>query len=248
MAGAAVAGTLTVTALGLAPAPVANTAVQVFNGTNVAATCVAPDCQTVTTDATGNAAISLPSGGWFAYRIPANAVSVPGLGFFYEWGTAAGSTTTVTAISTAIAPLVALQFNRELNGTTAAVSGSIADCAGKNIANLTIRMFRGDAEIISGAASDTTTPRYSGVGDGALPMPSRTGLTAYLGRFAGVIPVAGGDVRIEAWGTLAAGGEPELLACEIVGVEPSSVTVAVLGPTRNDYPAGHGCAGRRTAP
>ena len=37
MAGAAVAGTLTVTALGLAPAPVANTAIQVFNGANVAA-------------------------------------------------------------------------------------------------------------------------------------------------------------------------------------------------------------------
>ena len=246
--GAAVAGMLTVTALGLSPTPVASTAIQVFTGTSVAATCVAPGCQTVTTNSMGSAAISLPSGGWFAYRIPTNSASVPGLGFFYTWGTAAGSTTTVTAISPAAAGIVAGQLNRELNATTSAVSGSIQDCSRATIANLQIRMFRGDTEIVSGAAADTTSPRISGVGDSAIPMTTRTGLTAYAGRFAGVIPSAGGDVRIEAWGTLAAGGAQELLACEVVSVEPSSVTVAVLGPYRSDYGAAHGCTGRRAAP
>lgn len=248
MGGAPVAGTITVNALGLTPATVNNTALQVFSGAGVSATCAAPGCETVTTSATGVANISLPAGGWFAYRVPASGNSVPGLGFFYEWGTAAGSNTSVTAISSAVAPLVADQFNRQLNSTTAAVSGSIEDCSGATLANLQIRMFRGDTEIISGAAGDLTTPRFSGVGDGALPTPNRDGGTSYLGRFAGILPAAGGDVRIEAWGTLAEGGSPELLACEIVSVEPSSVTVAVLGPYRSDYGAGHGCTGRRAAP
>lgn len=248
MGGAAVAGTLTVTALGVTPTPVASTPIQVFTGSSVAATCAAPGCQTVTTNAMGSAAISLPGGGWFAYRIPTNSASVPGLGFFYTWGTAAASTTTVTAISRTAATLVAGQLNRELNGTTSAVSGSIQDCSRATIANLQIRMFRGDTEIISGAAADTATPRISGVGDSPIPMTTSDGRTAYAGRFAGIIPSAGGNVRIEAWGTLAAGGAPAILACEIVSVEPSSVTVAVLGPYRSDYGAGHGCTGRRAAP
>jgi hypothetical protein len=245
MGGAPVSGVLNVAALGLSPTPVASTAIQVYTGAGVATGCAAPGCQTVTTDATGNAMISLPSGGWFAYRVPSNAASVPGLGFFYTWGTAAGSTTAVTAISGAAADIVAGQLNRELNSSTAAVSGSVRDCAGANMANLQIRMFRGDTEIISGARAETMTPRISGVGDTAIPMPTPNGLTSFAGRFAGVLPSAGGDIRIEAWGVPAAGGTQELVACEVVSVEPASVTVAVLGPYRSDYAAGSPCAGRR---
>lgn len=245
MGGAPVSGTLAVSALGLSSTPVANTAIQVYTGAGVAPTCAAPGCQSVTTDATGNATISLPSGGWFAYRVPTNAASVPGLGFFYTWGATAGSTTTVTAISSAAATIVAGQLNRELNATTAAVSGSVRDCAGESIANLQIRMFRGATEIISGTRAETMTPRITGVGDTAIPMPTTNGLTAFEGRFAGIVP-AGEDVRIEAWGVTTAGGSPELISCEVVSVEPSSVTVAVLGPYRNDYGDGSPCAGRRS--
>ena len=156
----------------------------------------------------------------------------------------AGGTETVTAIGTVAAGLVASGLNRELTADTAAVSGSVRDCDQTEVANVRIRFFRGATEIVSGPADDTTTPRITGLSDSTIPARSPDGLTRYAGRFAGIVPVAGGAVRIEAWGVTTEGGTEELIGCEEVLVEGSAVTVAVIPPVRNDYPAGHGCAGR----
>lgn len=251
-AGAGVAGTVTFTALGVPSAfPVANGAVQVFPGAVVRAACDG-DCVSGTTSATGTLDATLPSGGWFGYRMAAagtgSSSSVPVVGQFYTWGSEPSGNVTVTAISSTVAEIIAGQLNRTLEATTSAVSGSVRDCDGAEIANVRVRFYRGDTEIVSGSNSDTTTPRITGLGDGAVPSPNASGLTGYLGRFAGVVPAAGGTIRVEAWGVTTEGGEAELIGCEEVLVEGSTITVAVIPALRSDadYGAGHSCVGRGT--
>jgi hypothetical protein len=246
-AGAAVNGTIEFEALALSPFPVAMGDVEVFPGATIRPTCDG-DCISGTTDAEGRLMVDLPGGGWFGYRLAAAGTgstgSVPVLGMFYTWGTEAGGNVTVTAISSSVADIIAGQLNRELTASTSAVSGSIRDCNSDPVANIQIRFFRGDTEIVSGAADDVSSPRIVGLGDGAIPSPNRNGLTAYLGRFAGIVPSAGGAVRIEAWGVVEEGGAPVLVGCEDVLVEPGTVSVAVIPALRGDYDASSSCEGR----
>ena len=244
-AGDPVAGTVTFTALALSPFPVAMGDVEVFPGATVGA---AGSGMAGTTAADGTFGVTLPAGGWFGYRMAAagtgSTASVPVVGHFYTGGDAAGGNVGVTAISSSVADIIAGQLNRELTTDTAAVSGSVRDCDTEETANIQIRFFRGDTEIVSGPASDVTSPRITGLGDGAIPSATSSGLTAYFGRFGGIVPSAGGAVRIEAWGVIEDGGAPTLVGCEEVLVEPATITVAVIPALRNDYPAGSGCAGR----
>lgn len=247
VAGADVAGTVTFTALALSPFPVAMGDVEVFPGASIGA----PGSGIAgTTSATGTFDVTLPAGGWFGYRMEAAGMgataSVPVLGQFYTWGDAAGGNVGVTAISASVADIIAGQLNRELSVERSAVSGSVRDCDTEEVANIQIRFFRGETEIVSGPADDTTSPRITGLGDGAIPSANRNGLTGYLGRFAGIVDAAGGAVRIEAWGVTEAGGSPELIGCEEVLVEGGTVTVAVIPALRSDadYGAGHTCIGR----
>ncbi len=247
MPGADVAGTLEFEALALSPFPVAMGDVEIYEGAVIGA----PGSGTAgTTDAMGQLAVTLPSGGWFGYRMDAAGMgatsSVPVLGQFYPWTDTAGSTVTVTAISASVADIIAGQLNRELAADRSAVSGSVRDCDFTEVANVQIRFFRGETEIVSGPADDTMSPRITGLGDGAIPSPNASGLTGYLGRFAGIVPSAGGSVRIEAWGVTSDGGTPELVGCEDVLVEGGSVTVAVIPALRSDadYGSGHSCVGR----
>lgn len=247
--GAAVAGTVEVQAIGVTDFPVAMGDIEIYPGATIRATCDG-DCISGTTDADGQLDVTLPSGGWFGYRLAAAGTgasgSVPALGHFYPWGTEAGGTVTVTAISGVAANLIATQLNRELTADSTAVSGSVRDCDFEEVANLRIRFFRGDTEIVSGSRTDTTTPYITGLSDAPIPSPSSSGLTAYSGRFAGILPAAGGAVRIEAWGVTTEGGAAELVGCEEVLVEGGTVTVAVVPALRSDadYGASHSCAGR----
>jgi hypothetical protein len=203
-----------------------------------------------TTDAMGVASVSMGAGSWFGYRLGAGGTGsntwVPSLAYFYTFPNAADGTETVTAIGSVAANLVANGLNRELTPDSSAVSGSVTDCDGASVANVNIRMFRGTTEICPGGcpADDTSMPRITGLSDSTIPARSPDGLTRYAGRFAGLIPAAGGAVRIEAYGSLTEGEAPVLLGCEEVLVEGNTVTIAVIPPLRNDYPAGHGCMGR----
>lgn len=245
-AGDPVSATVTFSALALSSFPVANGAAELYPGAAVRASCDG-DCVAGTTGSDGTMTATLPGGGWFAYRLaPAgsgSSASVAVLGNFYTWPEAAGGNVTVTAISESVAEILTNQINRTLSSETAAVSGSVRDCDGEEVAKARVRFFRGDTEIVSGPESDTTTPFITGLSSGTIPSASSDGLTGYGGRFAGTIP-PGGTVRIEAWGSLAEGAEPVLLGCEEVNVEPNTVTVAVVPALRGDYPAGHSCAGR----
>lgn len=242
-AGAPLSGVLAVSATGLTTEPV-SASIQVHQGAAFGATCTAPLCSTVTTDALGQATLVLPSGSWFAYRVPPTTANVLGLGFFSRWSTSASGTTTIFTLSPTASAIVTSGLNRELDATKSGITGSVSDCSGSTLANVRIRMFRGATEIISGAPADIATPRISGVGDTAIPRPTVTGRTSFMGRFAAVIPT-GGDVRIEAWGTRMGASVEELISCEVVSVEPNGFTLAALGPYRNDYAVGHGCIGRR---
>lgn len=249
MAGAAVMANVEVEAISLMSFPVVNAPIELYPGDTVRATCDG-DCVMAMTNATGVASVSLPGGGWFGYRLPAAGTgmmaNVPVLGYFYTFPATAGETETVTAIGTVAANLVASGLNRELTADTSAVSGSVRDCDEETVANVQIRFFRGATEICPGGcpADDVTMPRITGLSDSTIPARSPDGLTRYAGRFAGIVPAAGGAVRIEAWGVTTEGGAAELIGCEEVLVEGGTVTVAVIPPLRNDYAAGSGCAGR----
>ncbi|GAB4198162.1 MAG: hypothetical protein OHK0013_07010 [Sandaracinaceae bacterium] len=247
--GAAVMANVRVSVLSLMSFPAASAPIQIFPGSQIRAACDG-DCIMTTTDSMGVANVSIEAGSWFGYRLPAGGTGmntwVPSIGYFYTFPDAADGTTTVTAIGTVAASLVANGLNRELTADSSAVSGSVTDCDGNNVANVAIRMFRGSSEICPGGcpADDTTMPRITGLSDATIPARSPDGLTRFAGRFAGILPAAGGPVRIEAYGSLTEGAAPVLLGCEEVLVEGNTVTIAVIPPLRNDYPAGHACMGR----
>ncbi len=245
-AGAGVLATVEVEALALSAFPVPMIPIQLFPGELIRASCDA-DCVSATTNASGLAAVTLPSGGWFGYRLPAAGAgamaTVPVLGQFFQFASTAGARVPVTAMSTTVASLFASQLNRELDATTSLVSGAFRDCDGQPVAYALIRMFRGSTEICPGgcAPADTTMPRITGLSDAAIPSRSTDGLTRFLGRFAAVVPATGGPLRIEAWGATTDGGPAELLGCEEVRVEPSTATITSIGPRRGDYRPGSGC-------
>ncbi len=246
-AGAPVSGTVTFSALALSSYPVVGGSAQLFPGATVRASCDG-DCVAGTTNALGQLEATMPGGGWFGYRLAATGGAKPTvavLGHFYAWPSTAGGNVTVTAISETVASVLTEQIERELSSATSAVSGSVRDCNGEEVANAEIHFYRGDAEIISEPDGGVTSPRITGLSAGAIPAPTRDGLTGFGGRFAGLVS-PGAPIRIEAWGSIEAGTEPVLLGCEEVVVEANTVTVAVVPALRTDadYGAGHPCAGR----
>jgi len=244
--GAGVLANVEVEAIALAAFPVPMVPIQLFPGELIRASCDA-DCVAATTNASGLASVTLPSRGWFGYRLPAAGTgamaTVPVLGQFFQFASTAGARVPVTAMSATVASLFSSSLNRDLDATTSLVSGAFRDCDGQPVAYALIRMFRGSTEICPGgcAPADTTMPRITGLSDAAIPSRSTDGLTRFLGRFAAVVPATGGPLRIEAWGATTDGGPAQLLGCEEVRVEPSSVTITTVGPLRGDYRAGSGC-------
>lgn len=223
----------------LSHAAITSGRIELFTNDRLAATCTAPDCSAYVTDASGNVPLVLGAGQWFAMRLAESGQSAPLVVFDQPWVADSGEVS-VPAFSPSTINEVGMLISRTFDASSlACVSGRAVDCAGHVLANVRPRVFVDGTEVLSGALSDRSSPRITGL-EGA--GPTRTGLTGSSGDFVGAnIPVSA-SVRIETWGTLTADTEPVLIGCMEGSTVVGGITATVIGPLRSDYAAGSGCA------
>lgn len=208
-------------------------------------------CIEVTTDMMGNAAVTAPANGWYAYHVffrmggSAGSTYVDSVQINEPAPAASGGTTEGNAVSAgtlALIPAVITGVARPAG--TALIAGRVDDCAGDPTRGATIRAYTADGARIPSNWDDGVAPQVRFFDGEENPDDEATytqvdGLYAVLNLPA---PEDGfEDIRIEAWGVTAEGAEPILLGCEQVGVYADGVSIVNVGPLRNDYPAGHLC-------
>lgn len=226
---------------------VANIGVQIFPDNQITADCTGT-CQDLTTDASGElTGVMAPAGGWFAYRVEAGATgggSSPVLTVGYNRiAPAAGGMINLPSVSSMTIGFIPSLYRRMRLPGTAIVSGSVVDCSadgGTEVENAVLRLFRGDAEIIPGPSStDFFIGYFNGSG---LPSATRQ-YTNTDGIYAAAnVEASAEPVRAEIWARTEEGADMRPIACEEIEVFADAVTIISVGPLRNDYEPGSGCA------
>ncbi len=211
--------------------------IQIFPDNIVAADCTGT-CQDLTTDTTGNATAMAAAGSWFAYRAAANTAQVLTVGY-NRVTPAAGGTDNLASVSSMTVGLIPTLFNRQRLPGTSIVAGSVVDCANMPVENAIVRFFQGDTELVPGSGR---TDYFTGYFMGPAPAPSRTA-SSNDGRFAAANATPNAEpIRATIWARTEAGGELRMIACEEAQIFADGVTIITMGPLRNDYPEGSGCA------
>jgi hypothetical protein len=224
----------------LSMAPITSNGIQVFTNNVVTDTCAAPNCTAYTTDSQGNIALTLPSGSWYAYRLAVSGQTAPVIAYEQPWVTMAGGQAPGYAFAPATISMVGMLFMRDFQASTAgSYSGRSVDCNAAPLSNVRARIFVGDTEVLSGALSDRTSPRITGLEGSS---PTRTGLSGISGNFVGANIPPSDDSHVETWATLTDGALPTLIGCAEGRVLVGGITLAQVGPLRSDYPAGSRCA------
>ncbi|MFK7990046.1 MAG: hypothetical protein AB8I08_28770 [Sandaracinaceae bacterium] len=201
-------------------------------------------CMSTTTDASGQATVMAGEGGWFAYRISAgdgqrvgpdaptetdayvSAVQVN------EVTPAASETSTLNAVRASTITTVGSIAGLVPQPGTAIVTGTAEDCAGNAVQNAQLRVFNAAGEIEFGSASSGPRRFYF---VGSIPNSMRSASTENGLFGAGNLP-ADGPLRVEVWGVPAAGGELELLGCEMVEPVADGISIVTVGGVRSDGP------------
>ncbi|MDQ3032217.1 MAG: hypothetical protein M3Y87_07365 [Myxococcota bacterium] len=223
---------------------VANIGVQIFPSNTVSADCTGA-CQDLMTDATGNiAGVTAPQGGWFAYRVEAGATgggTSPVLTVGYNRvAPGPGGMIDLPSVSSMTIGFIPSLYRRMRLPGTAIVSGSVVDCAGDEVQNAVLRVYRGDSEVLPGPnATDFFIGYFNGSG---LPSATRQ-YTNTDGIYAAANVAASAEpIRVEVWARTEEGADLRAIACEEIEVFADAVTIISVGPLRNDYAAGTGCA------
>lgn len=204
-------------------------------------------CIEVTSDAAGLAEVTGSEGGWYAYRIEAGTAThnsipeeyVAAVQYNEVTPAAAGMGTMNAVRQSTVNTLTSLLLINQQPGT-AIVTGTITDCDEESIANARVRIFDSSGEIVLG--TDRNGPKSFYFNGDAFPNANEreTNVDGLYG--AGNIPIpANGQIRVELWGVITEGGEPEMLGCEEVGAVADGLTIINVGPTRSDGPSG--CSG-----
>jgi hypothetical protein len=227
-----------------AASSVANIGMQVFPDNVVTADCTGT-CQDLMTDASGNVTgVMGETGSWFAYRVEAgtgggSSAPVLTIGYNRVVPATGGMVDLPSVSSMTIGFIPALYLRMRLPGT-AIVSGSLTDCDGELVENAILRVFRGTTEIIPGPDS---TDFFIGYFNGSnLPSASRE-YTNTDGLYAAAnVEATAEPVRVELWARTEEGADMRKIACEEIDVFGDAVTIISVGPLRNDYESGNGCA------
>lgn len=227
-------------------APVSGARVWLFPENEVRDACDGT-CTEFTTDASGNAMVSLPANGWYAYRVFPRAGAtgsmtvIDSMQYNEPAPSEAGRSVTGNSVSEGTLSLIPAVLGVRRQPGTALLAGTVVDCDETPVYGARVRAFDESGEIVMG--SDVTAPQYRYFNGDSFPSDSNT-FTHADGLYVGVqIPVpASGRIRVEAWGRPTADSPEVRIGCEAVRVLPDAVTIVNLGPLRADYEAGHPCA------
>jgi hypothetical protein len=220
-------------------APIRSNMIDVFTDNVITDGCSAPTCTTYSTDDMGNLALNLPSGSWFGFRLQESGQTATVLGYNQPWVTAPGELIAPGFAPSTIAMVGRLVGRTFQADTLGSMSGRTTDCTGATVANVLIRVFVGDTEVVTGEIADPAAPLISGLEGTNV---TRNGLTGTSGNFVGANIPPSDDCHVEAWGVRAGGEAPSLIGCTEGRVVVGGITVSLTGPLRGDYAPGSRCA------
>lgn len=222
---------------------VEDTEVWVFRDNVIADECEAPTCTSITTDAMGNATVSLPAGGWYAYRVLPREGFNPMLTVFgvFQYNEpaplTAGGSVLGNSVSGATIEIIPATLGISRSEGLAIVAGRVEDCAGGYVENAFIRMYDPSGQAIETSATGPFFHYFNGDATNNVPAQTETDTNADGLYVVAELPVVSeGLYRVEAWGEL--DGELTLLGCEAARIFPDSVTILNVGPMRADAPEG----------
>ncbi len=201
--------------------------VRFFSGERAEGDCDAPDCTVAVANEEGLATVSLPEGAWMVTEIP--SIDGPDLArslmrtLEFQW--TVGAEDTINTFSRGTLAGFEQTLGRDNDPTLGILAGRVLDCQERAISGAQLRWFDDEGTELDDA------PIYF---DGMLPPSLDVGATdtAIDGRYAGILPTTA--TRVEAWGIM--NGTAERIACEAIQVEPDTLSVLVLRPTRADAP------------
>lgn len=215
--------------------------VWVFSDNVIADECGGPTCTTLTTDAEGNASVTLPAGGWYAYRVVPKEGFTPMLTIFgvFQYNEpaplVAGEAVVGNSVSGSTIELIPATLGISRTDGLALVAGRIEDCNGGFVENAIVRLYDPDGEPVVGTASGPFFHYFNGDAGNNTPAQGETDTNADGLYVVAELPVVSDrPYRVEAWGEI--DGRLEILGCESARIFPNAVTILNLGPIRADAP------------
>lgn len=219
------------------------TDVWVFSNNEIGDTCDGPSCQAFTTDGGGDASITLPANGWYAYRVlPKTGLSRMTTVFsVFQYNepapASAGGSVTGNSVSGSTIDLIPALLGISRSEGLAIVAGRIEDCSGNFVQNAILRMYDPDGALVATTASGPFFHYFNGDANDNLPAQDETRSNADGLYVIVEVPVESDrPYRVEAWGNL--DGEFRLLGCEAARIFEDAVTILNMTPVREDAPAG----------
>ena len=208
-------------------------------------------CIEVTTDMMGNATVTAPANGWYAYHVfdrmggSASSTYVDSVQINEPAPAASGGTVEGNAVSAATLALIPAVFTGGIRPPgTGLLAGEVQDCDGTAVRGAFARVYNADGSEIISNWEDNAAPqiRYFDGEENPDDESEHTQVDGLYGAINLVAPEDGFDiVRVEAWGVVTADTAPVRIGCEEVGIYADGVAIVNIGPLRNDYPVGHLC-------
>ena len=225
--------------------PVDEVDVWLFSDNEIGDDCSGPGCQMFTTGADGSAMVTLPAGGWYAYRVlpkdgPTRQSSVFGVFQYNEPAPAAdGMAVQGNSVSGKTIDLIPALLGISREEGTATVSGRISDCGGGFVENAIIRLYDPEGNLVEqGTLGDEPSYHFFN-GDASNNLPEQAREMSHRDGLYVVVQVPVVDdrpYRIEAYANV--DGETRLVGCESARIFADAVTIVNMTPLRSDAPAG----------
>ena len=218
--------------------------VWVFPGNEIGDTCDAPACQLVTTDASGNATVQLPTNGWYAYRVLPKMGATRGTTVFgvFQYNEpappGAGGSVMGQSVSGSTIEVIPALLGISREPGLAIVAGRLQDCNESFVENGIVRLFDPDGNFVE-QGTLTSEPGYhyfNGNPDSNLPNQEETDSNVDGLYVVVQVPVVDErPYRVEMWANI--NGTTERVGCEAARIFPDAVTILNLSPMRADAPA-----------
>jgi hypothetical protein len=226
-----------------------NAEVWVFNSNVIGDNCDGSDCQRIVTDGAAQAQVSLPTGGWYAYRVIPHDDLISDRDSRFEVfqynelaPTTAGAEVEGTSVNGVTINTIPALLGIARTDGLAIIAGRIFDCNENFVQNAIVRLYDPDGnEILSNTAPDRPNddPLFAYFnGDQANNLPNVNRVSSNSDGLYVMVQIPYLDARpyrIEAWGNV--DGEMTRLACETARIFEDAVTILNMTPLRSDAPA-----------